>query len=432
MSQLTSLPEIAPSSALPLWGRRVLLLAVFLVFVGAAGLSARAGLARLLTDYGRVALHAEPTQAAQRINPADPEAQVVRAIVADEAGDSAAAIAPLQEALAQRPRDYWLWLELGRLRADTGAETAALQATREAVRRAPFYALPRWQLGNMLWRAGHAGEAWPELRRAVASDPALLPAALSLAWQSYRGEARAVTQALPLTTPAEQLVWARFLAQQGQTTAASDVYAGLGATGMAEQRALLARLLQQEQFAAAYPVWVALNGGYTDGGREPLDDGDFENSSELTAEPGFGWQGTPDATGYDYELSDSEPAHGSSALRVTFKGNTEPSVPVLSQLLPVAAGGRYVVSYAVRSEKLLTGGLPVITVRVPGRKEKTVLAQSAAVPPQTDGWQRGEITFTAPTGTAAVLLTVQRQSCSKTPCPCFGQLWLDDFRLRHL
>ncbi|MCA1607551.1 MAG: tetratricopeptide repeat protein [Acidobacteria bacterium] len=55
------------------------------------------------------------------------------------------AIKQFEWASALRPRHYHLWLELGRMRRQAGDQQGALVAFREAVRRAPYYAQPRWQ-----------------------------------------------------------------------------------------------------------------------------------------------------------------------------------------------------------------------------------------------------------------------------------------------
>lgn len=416
----------------PLLARALACLTLLACLV-AGGLSARAGLGRLLTEYGRTTAHTEPTWAAQTVNPSDPEAPAVRAFLADEADQPDAAITAWAQAAAQRPRDYWLWLELGRLQSDAGDAVAGLAATRRAVQLAPYYTQPRWQLANMLWRLGQTEAAWDEMRRAVASDPALLPASLAMAWHTYRGDVAAVTQALPLTdTPARQ-AWAQFLAEHDQPLAADKILAGLGAAGRPQRQALLKMLWQQEQYAAAYPIWHGLNGlGGNSADAPALDNGDFERPDELADAPGFTWRTPAETSGYLYAWDTEQAAQGRQSLRFTFKGSSDPATPLLTQTLPVAPQTRYTLSLAVRTEKLLTGGLPIIIVRGAGRGPQPVLAQSLPLPAQTDGWQTVTLNLTTPPAMAAVVIAVQRQNCPKPPCPCFGQLALDDFRWRQL
>lgn len=430
---------------------RALACAALLACIAGGVLSGRAGLARLLTEYARAAARLEPTWAAQTINAADAEAEAVRAFLSDEAGQPDAALAALTQATAQRPRDYWLWLELGRLQGDAGNVTAALDATRRAVALAPYYTQPRWQLANMLWRTGNFESAWAEMRRAVASDATLRPAAWAMAWHTYQENAEAVAQVLPITDTAGRLAWAQFLAEHGQPLAADAVLAALGATGRAQRQDLLNALWRQENYAAAYPIWRGLQGGAAGnttanaGNAEAqlLENGDFERAEELSAEVSFGWRVPAETSGYRLVWDDTtnapastgtpNAAHGQQSLRFDFKGLSEPETPVLTQIRPVTPNTRYALSFAVRTAKLLTGGLPLVMVRVAGRgPQAVVLAQSPSFPAQTDVWQNVTLTLTTPPDASAVVVAVQRQPCTKMPCPCFGQLWLDDFRWRPL
>jgi len=51
---------------------------------------------------------------------------------------------------------------------------------------------------------------------------------------------------------------------------------------------------------------------------------------------------------------------------------------------------------------------------------------------KTSGWQDFSIDFTSNDNTTAILISLQRESCSNSPCPIFGHLWLDNFSLLKL
>ena len=63
-----------------------------------------------------------------------------------------------------------------------------------AVRLAPFYAQPRWYLGNMLLQAGRLDEGFAELRRAVKSDPSYLPDTIQRATEAFAGDSGAIAK----------------------------------------------------------------------------------------------------------------------------------------------------------------------------------------------------------------------------------------------
>jgi hypothetical protein len=62
-----------------------------------------------------------------------------------------------------------------------------------------------------------------------------------------------------------------------------------------------------------------------------------------------------------------------------------------------------------------------------------VLGQSAEFSPETNNsWQDFTIDLNSGASTSAVQITLQREKCSKSPCPIFGRLWLDNFSLQKL
>src|SRR5947207_5089952 len=238
---------------------------------GAAWYSARAGVSRLLSEtatglsFTEYEAMATPlSESAVRLSTSDPEAHYARAVAFAQGGKSGAAVVELERVAELRPRYYQTWLKLGRARERAGDSEGARAAYRESVRLAPFYAEPRWQLGNALLRGGRLDEAFAELRSAASSRPQLLAYTLELAWHAYGGDARAVEQAIAPQTDAARTSLARFFARRGHAEEAlalwRDARHGAGeeehSADEEERRALVADLIAAGKYKEAHAVWA--------------------------------------------------------------------------------------------------------------------------------------------------------------------------------
>jgi tetratricopeptide (TPR) repeat protein len=391
----------------------------------------RAGAGRLRAKEATRALLKEQAEKAVAVSPADPETHSALAAALYNAGDLPGTLGALERAASLRPRDYLLWLQLGRVRDEAGDHEGALLAMREAVRLAPYYSEPRWQYGNVFYRAGRFDEAFRELRRAAESDPALFPVLTDLAWGTYKGDVRAVEEIVNPQTDALRLSLARFFVKKGKITEALSLFRAAAGISGEEQRKLLAELIKNKQFKAAYEVWDA--GGGAEPGRRPggpagLTDPGFEGRINLS-EAGYGWRQERSLEGVRLSLETKGPKSGSRCLLIEWSGHSQPESPVVSQLVLVEPNTRYRLSFFTRTEEVVTGGPPVLVVTDAGDDEARVLGQSQAFPRATNGWQEYETVFTTPGTAEAVLISVRRQSCQTDPCPVFGRVWLDDFTL---
>ncbi len=388
----------------------------------------RAGVGRLRAQDAARTLREERAEEAVGGSPADPETRSVLAALRYNAGDLGGTLGELERAASLRPRDYLLWLQLGRVRDEAGDHEGALLALQEAVRLAPFYSEPRWQYGNVLYRAGRFAEAFGELKRAARSDPALFPALMDLAWGTYKGDARAVEEIVNPQTDALRLSLARFFVKKGKITEALSLFRASAGVSREEQRNLLAELIKTKQFKAAYEVWDAGRGGHS-GGATGIANPGFEEPITLS-EVGYGWRQERSLEGVRLSLETKGPVSGSRCLLIEWSGNSQPEATVISQLVLVEPNTRYRLSFFARTEEVVTGGPPVLVVTDAGDNEARVLGQSKAFPRATNGWQEYETVFTTPGMTEAVLIGVRRQSCPANPCPIFGRVWLDDFTLQ--
>jgi len=403
------------------------------------------GISHLLTDY---ALRAGLLIAADRavtFSPSDPAASYARAATLMSAGEPAAAASEFERAVALRPRDYLLWLELGQARDQAGELEGAIAAFKEAARLAPYYAQPRWQLGNTLLRAGRYDEAFAEMRRAAASNPGLLPNLIDLAYGLYDGDVAAIEQAVQSQTPAAYCWLARLCARNGKADEALRLFRAAGPIPDQERQALMAELFTAKRFSEAYEIWASgrqqsdralLPKGSHEGaneGRVAVIDGGFEDEIKTDA-AGFGWQIWREPRSISVSLNAREPHNGSRSLLIEWSGDLPPSTPVVSQLIIVEPKTRYRLSFWARAEELVTGGLPTVTVSDPDGER--LFGQSAplsqANTQASNGWSQYSVEFVTTAETRTALIAIRRQSCASAPCPVFGQTWFDDFTLNGL
>jgi tetratricopeptide (TPR) repeat protein len=393
----------------------------------------RAGFSPLLSDYATQNSLPALASEAVRLSPSDPQAHYARAVVLSKLGRLADAIKEFENAVALRPSDYVLWLDLGYARDQNGDQEGALAAFKEAARLAPNYARPRWDIGQLLLRAERRDEAFAELRRAVASRPALLPEIIDLAWNTYSGDARAVQQAIQPQTSRENLVLARFIAERGRTNEAIQLFRAAGEIPNDARLSFLTELLAAKRFKEAYEVWSSgqkMSDSERGGGINTITDGSFE--SQILSKPGFGWQLAPRAQALSVALDVDRPHTGVHSLLLRFGGDATPSERIVSQVVLVEPRTRYRLSFAARTEQLVTGGPPVVVVTDASGTEGRTFAESLPLQGGTGEWRDYSVEFSTTDATEGIVLAIQRQHCPSEQCPIFGSVWFDTFSLRKL
>lgn len=356
---------------------------------------------------------------AVRLSASDAEAHFARAVVLKTSGS--VSLPEFEQAVALRPRDYYLWMELGMAREESNDPAGALTAFNEAVRLAPFYARPLWQRGNLLLRMQRPDEAFADLRKAANSDPDLIPSLIDLSWNLARFDARQAAQLGGLDTPKLHLAFAKYLARMNRPVEALEQRRMAGDMREEEKRELISQLLAVNAFSEAHDVWR--NGS----NMAPLGfyDGGFESSLSLD-ESGFGWRVSRNLKGATLSVNTGEHQSGAQSLQIEFTGDSVPEQSVVSQLLVVEPATTYRIYFSARSRDIVTGGLPLIRVSE-AVGEKKLLGASRALAQGTSDWQAVEFTFTTASTTRAVTVSLQRQGCSTSPCPAFGALGLDSF-----
>ena len=158
-----------------------------------------------------------------------------------------------------------------------------------------------------------------------------------------------------------------------------------------------------------------------------LADGSFE--TEISDEEvGFGWQIARDLRKLNVSLDPRDPYAGARSLLISWTGDSQPSTVVVSQLALVAPKTHYRLTFGARTEKLVTGGSPIVAV-IDTTSDASLLSQSVPLSLGTNGWQTYSMAFVTAESTRAVRIAILRSNCSLTPCPVFGKTWFDAFAI---
>ncbi|HEX8650882.1 MAG TPA: tetratricopeptide repeat protein [Pyrinomonadaceae bacterium] len=419
----------SPAASARQWLYGPVIAASLLVCFWGAWSAGRAGLSRLLSKYGSISSQLVATDKAVLLASSDAEAHYARATVLASLGRFQEALQSYREAVALRPRDYVLWMEMGQVYDQMGDAESALVAFKEAARLAPYYAQSRWQAGNLLLRAGRLDEAFTELRRAASSDPSLFNSTVDLAWNSFRGDVRRVEQAVAPQTAVERLALARFLLAHQEINEAVQLFHHVGAITETDRQVFVQDLLGAKRFNEAYEVWLDGHNELKEASIPGIINTGFEDDIRRE-DYGFGWQLRLDAPNTTISPDLDNPYEGKRSLRIDFKGDLNPSISIVSQLLLVKPNTHYRLSFAARTQDVVTGGLPILTVLDADDQQQT-LAQTKPLPQGTSRWETYDVEFATTARTTAVTLALQRQSCGTQPCPIFGHLWLDDFAVQQ-
>jgi len=335
----------------------------------------------------------------------------------------------MERAISLRAADYLLWSDLGLLRDQLGDTAGALAAFDEAVKRAPFYALPRWQRGNLLLRLGHYDAAFSDLNQAAQSNPELVPGFIDLAWNLSHNDPKVVQQMVRVNTTSAHTALDKFIASHGKPQEALAEFQAAGTNDVDTRNGLIYYLLEKKSFAEAYQVWSSANGVTSGNQPHQIFDGGFESPLSFD-EGGFNWRIPHGLPAITVSLDSSQPHSGSKNLRIEFAGDSSPGNNIVSQLLLVEPARRYKINFAARSQDIVSGGLPLIAVTDANVVKR--LGQSSPLSKGTTGWNVVSFEFTTQPTTNAVVLSVQREGCSAPPCPIFGVLSLDSFSIEQL
>ena len=344
------------------------------------------------------------------------------------------AIAEYEKAVSLAPNDYRFWMALGTASEQVGDRAKAERALKQAVALAPAYAYPHWYLGNLLLRSGRYDEAFVELRIASEADPEFQPQQFNLIWEIYGADPEGMKKAVGEGSLARSK-FALYLLGRQKYEEGLRLWDSLSADDKRANKqtaeTMVNNLVTSWRYHDALKVWndIAPNEKFRAEVGRVFDPG-FEETSSYGSEVAFGWQVTQ-VPQVQVGIDPVKSHNGANSLRLAFHVRSDIENIKVWQVVPVAANTDYDVEFYVSTEKLETGGPPVVQIVDPTTSTPLVASPGAA--DGTSEWTRVALTFKTGDQTEAVLIKIARPSCGtkEAPvCPIFGSVWYDDFSFK--
>ena len=348
--------------------------------------------------------------------------------------DLPGAIDDYQKALHDDPRSAHFWMDLASAYEASGDDLRAREAYRHAESVYPASAEVAFHFGNFLLREEEYPAAYAELRRAVHSDPSLLPLAISRAWRSSEDVDELLNNLLPADTEA-YLQALDFFASIHKAEPGLAVWQRLVALGqpfpLERVRAFFEELISADRADEARTAWLQALAAAGLPHDEPANqnlvwDGGFAHDFTNT---GLDWRWMPLSNA---EMSvDPEPApNGSRAIRIDFNGGSNLSVLAPAQFVPVEPGHRYHFHAYMRTEGITTESGMRFNITDPNH--------GGALSVQTDNftgsrpWTPMEADFETGPGTHFILVQLFRARSKLFENKIEGTVWIADVAVTPL
>ena len=361
--------------------------------------------------------------------PDDPQTHHTAAIELEKSFDPAdveKALLEFEKAAALAPRNYMFWLDLGRARERSGDGQGAELALRRALELAPNYSRVQWALGNALLRQGRIDEAFVEIRKAVAGDPAYATPAAVTAWQFFEGDVGKIRRAMDGSSHFN-VALAALLAREKRFDEAIEVWStvppGEKKTLLKETgRTLRDTLLAEKKFRDAVRVAADLGDGGERAGQ--FTNGGFESSVKPDGAGFFEWQ-----IGHGMQpqivLSAGQKHGGNNSLLLVFNATDAKDIRNVAQTIAVEPGTEYELELFYRTDLKTSANFKWEIVDAGTSKQ---IAVSEAMSPKAE-WTQLVVKFRTPAQTDGIIVRLLREGCGQV-CAITGNIWFDDFSLR--
>ncbi len=340
------------------------------------------------------------------------------------------AISYYQRAIQLNPSSPYYKLDLASAYEMAGNTSEADSTFRAAKAAYPISGEVSWKYGNFLLRQNRLPEAYTEIRRAVTTDPSLIPLAVSRVWHSEPDIHVLLDQVLPDTVQAYADALA-YLADTKDSAAALEAWRRLIAKDLHPDLKLSFKLtdllVAQEKFEDAGAVWrqvVANDGGapaYP--GNSLVYDGGFER--DLSG-GGFGWRQS-DVEGADFDFDTDVKHSGSRSARLTFDGSKNLEYKNLSQFVLVSPGTRYRFQGFLRTDQISTdSGMRFEILDPENEKNLDVMTPNET---GTEPWTLEQLDFMTGPQTHMILIRIHRTPGERLDNKLHGTVWIDDVSL---
>jgi tetratricopeptide (TPR) repeat protein len=362
--------------------------------------------------------------------PDDPQTHYSAAVLLEksfEQDDIARSLNEFEIAAGLAPENYLYWLDLGRARERSGDPAGAERALRKALEMAPNYSRVQWALGNALLRQGRVDEAFAEIRRAVAADPAAFanPAAVT-AWQFFGSDVAAIRRAAGGSIQFDGEL-ASLLLRDKRFDEAIELWNALPAderkTSLLQTGAgFVEKLLAEKRFRDA----INIAAGMTDNAETKVGhvtNGGFETIVKPTGSGPFEWAIAPGMQP-QIVLSSAQKRGGNNSLLVIFNSTDGKEFRTVTQLIAVQPNTNYEIEIFCRADLKTSAAFKWEVVDAAESKQ---IAVSDPIANSTE-WVPLHLKFKT-SSADGIILRLIRDNCGQV-CPVTGTIGFDDISLR--
>jgi Tetratricopeptide repeat len=341
------------------------------------------------------------------------------------------AIQYYRKALESNPRSDLYWMNLASTYEIVGDTAHAREAYQRAQAVYPISAEVAWNYGNFLLRQSQLDQGFAEIRRAIDTDPTLIPLAISRCWRSTRDVDRLLSELLPAEVdPYFQML--DFLAKSQESDAAQVVWKRLLAFQkpfpLSRSFPYLGYLIQQDKGDEAKTVWVQAIAASGWPNAAPPDNsviwnGGFEYE---IANGGLDWI-EDQVIGASMGIDTANPHSGKRSLRVDFTGGLNLDFHHVSQFVAVKPMTHYHFRAYVRTDEISTESGPRFVIYDPHHLNEP-LVQTADLT-GTQPWTPLEVDVTTGPQTHFLLILLRRLESRLFDNRLSGTVWVDDVSL---
>jgi hypothetical protein len=319
---------------------------------------------------------------------------------------------------------------LGKLQQTENQNENAAESFRRSIELAPRYGEPNYYYGKFLVKTDDKSKGFEKLRYAFGRNPFYFYDVAELAWrETGENDLETINLLMPLSLPETTMLNMFFLKKES--------YASLVSLSCKNENVskklndvMIKRLLKKRQYYLAHLIDKRIckdsDEKFTD-----FENGSFEKE-ELYKGTGFGWRINRKMLKEVKIIFDQTTAsNGKSSLNVAFNGEIKKNLSLLSQIIFAEKNRKYNLSFSYKTNKLVTGGMPVLQVILKQKNSDAKISETELLPGNKK-WTQSSVEIETNDKTEAIEIRLSRRSCKQKLCPIYSNLWLDDFHIKEM
>jgi tetratricopeptide (TPR) repeat protein len=344
--------------------------------------------------------------------------------------DASQVVTYLRRAVTIDPRSANYWMALAGAYESAGQIQQARDAYHTALQDYPASAEAHWRFGSFLLRQDETKQAYAEIHFALQSDSRLIPLAISRVWPATHDADALLNDVLPNSEESQRealeafsadrqiepalAVW-KHMVRSGETIPINTVFPLedilLGARRIEDARdvwrqALIASGQPEEANTGSS---IIFNGGF-----------EYDASGG-----GLDWRLVPNP-GVNYDYDTANPHSGKRALRLTFDGEQNPDLQIVSQFISVQPNTRYHFEGYIRTAGVTTESGLHFFIAFPGTTQQPLILENFT---GDHPWEKQSADFTTPPDEHLLAVQLYRTKSVRFNSNLAGSAWVDDISI---